>query len=120
MYTSQHYLWITLRFINKNDLVELLEDKVNCVQFLCDEGLLNTDKLCSECDSPMNLEKLPDKKIPYFVCARRHKRMRISCAKGTWFENTKMSALQVMEMTHCFTTENSYKQTDVEASVGRH
>jgi hypothetical protein len=28
------------RFINKNDLVELLEDEENCVQFLCDKGLL--------------------------------------------------------------------------------
>jgi hypothetical protein len=44
------------RFMNKNDLVELLEDEENCVQFLCDEGLLNTQKLCSECDSPMNLK----------------------------------------------------------------
>ena len=29
-----------------------------------------------------------------------------------------MSSLQVMLMTHCFTTENSYKQTVVEESVG--
>ena len=43
---------------------------------------------------------------------------RIRCAKGTWFENTKMSPLHVMLMTHCFTTENSYKQTAIDASVG--
>ena len=60
------------RFINKNDLVELLEDEVNCVQFLCDEGLLNTEKLCSACDSPMNLkkkEKLPDKNC-HILCVQ--------------------------------------------------
>ena len=57
------------RFINKNDLVEHLEDKVNCVQFLCDEGLLNTEKLCSECDSPMNLKKTSGQQIAIFcVC----------------------------------------------------
>ena len=104
------------RFINKNDLVEFLEDEENCVQFLCDEGLLNTQKLCSECDSPMNLNKIAERKLPYFVCERRHKRIRISCAKGTWFENTKMSPLQVMLITHCFTTENSFKQTVIDAS----
>ena len=55
---------------------------------------------------------------PDFVCERRHKRIRISCAKVTWFENTKMSPLQVMLITHCFTTENSYKQTVIDVSVG--
>ena len=101
------------RFINN---IELLEDEVNCIQFLCDEGLLNTQKLCCECDSPMDLKKIADRKLSYFVCERRHKRIRISCAKGTWFENMKMSPLQVMLMTHCF--ENSYKQTVINASVG--
>ena len=43
---------------------------------------------------------------------------RIRCAKGTWFENTKMCPLQVILMTHCFTTENSYKQTVIDTSVG--
>ena len=99
------------RFINKNDLEELLEDEVNRVQFLCDKGLLNTQKLCSVCDSPINLKNIAEKKLPYFVCERRHKKLRISCAKGTWIENTKTSPLQVILMTHCFTTENSYKQT---------
>ena len=94
------------RFFNDLvELVELLEDEVNCVQFLCDEGLLNTEKLCSECNSPMILKKLPDKRLSYFVCARRHKRIRISCAKGTWFENTKMSPLQVMLMTQFYNRE---------------
>ena len=101
--TSQRYLCIIFsmaRFINKNDLVELLEDEVFVRR--------RTVKLCSECDSPMNLKKnLRTKKLPYFVCARRHKSIRRSWAKGTWFENTKMSSLQVMLMTHCFTTENS-------------
>ena len=71
------------RFINKIELVELLEDEVNCIQFLCNEGLLNTQKLCSECDSPITLKKIADRKLPYFVCERRHIRIRISCAKGT-------------------------------------
>ena len=101
--TSQlYYLCIIFsmaRLINKRDLVEFLEDKVNCIQFLCDEGLLNTQKLCSECDSVVNLKKITDRILPYFVCERRHKRIRISCAKGTWYENTKMSPLQVMLMT---------------------
>ena len=91
------------RFNNKNDE---LEDEVNCIKFLCDEGLLNTQKLCSECDSAMNLRKLPDRKLSYFVCERLHKRIRISCAESTWFENTKMSHLQVMLMTHCFTANS--------------
>ena len=29
-----------------------------------------------------------------------------------------MSPLQVMLMTHCYTTENSYKQTVIDASMG--
>ena len=52
------------------------------------------------------------------MCERRHKRIKISCEKGTWFENMKMCPLKVMLMTHCFTTENSYKQTVIDASVG--
>jgi hypothetical protein len=66
----------------------------------------------------MNLKKVADKKLPYFECERWHKKIRITCAKGTWFENTKMSPIQVMSLTHCFTAENSYKQTVLEASVG--
>ena len=72
------------RFINKSDIKELLEDELNCIRFLCDEGLLNTQKLCSEYDSPMNLNKLS-----YFVRERRHKRIRTSCAKDTWFEKNE-------------------------------
>ena len=67
--TSQQYLWIifsTARFINKNDL----EDKVNCVEFLCDEGLFNTEKLCSECNSPMNLKKTSGQKNCHILCVQ--------------------------------------------------
>ena len=53
-----------VRFINKIELVELLVDEVNCIQFLCNEGLLNTQKLCSECDSPITLKKIADRKLP--------------------------------------------------------
>ena len=84
------------RLINKNDLVELLGDEVNCIQYLCDQRLLNTQKLCSRFDSPMKLKNIADRKLSYFVCERRHERIRISCPKDTWFENMKMSPLQVM------------------------
>ena len=39
------------RFISKADLIQLLGDEELCVQFLIDEGLLNTRKLCSEYDA---------------------------------------------------------------------
>jgi hypothetical protein len=51
-------IFSTARFINKSDLLELLGDELNFIQFLCNEGLLSTQKLCSECDLPMNLKKL--------------------------------------------------------------
>jgi hypothetical protein len=58
------------RFINKNDLLELFEDKVNCNQFLCDEALFNTEKLRSDCDSPMNLKKTSGQKNCHILCVQ--------------------------------------------------
>ena len=39
------------RFIRKTDLIQLFGDEEFCISFLLDEGLLNTRKLCSECDA---------------------------------------------------------------------
>ena len=33
---------------------------------MCDEGLFNTEKLCSECNAPMNLKKTSGQKIAIF------------------------------------------------------
>ena len=38
-------------FISKTDLIQLFGDEEFCISFLLDEGLLNTRKLCSECDA---------------------------------------------------------------------
>ena len=106
------------RYVSKADLVYLLGDEETCLQFLFDEGLLNARKLCSECNAPMTLKKRADRRFPYFTCGRGHEKLRIACTKGTWFENARMSPLQIMLLTHCFSTDNSYKQTEIEASVG--
>ena len=58
------------RFINKNDLLELLGDEVNCIQFLCDEGQLNTEKLCSDCDTPMKLKKKLRTENCHILCVK--------------------------------------------------
>ena len=78
------------RCINNTDLVQLLRDKVTCIQYLCDDGLLNTKKLGSECNAPMDLKKHADRKLSHFVCGKGHKKIRIACMKSTWFENTKI------------------------------
>ena len=36
--------------MSKADLIQLVGDAEICIQFLLDEGLLNTMKFCSECD----------------------------------------------------------------------
>ena len=43
----------------------------------------------------------------YFVCVWEHNRIRISCTKSTWFENSRMSPFQIILLTHFFSVENS-------------
>jgi hypothetical protein len=105
------------RFISKFELAQLMGDEENCIQLLFDEGLLNTRMLCSECDVPMQLRPRLGSKYPHFECAMGHERIRISCSSGTWFENSKVSPVQILLLMHCFASNNSYKQTVIETSV---
>ena len=84
------------RFISKFDLTLLIADEEKCIQFLFDEGLLNTKMIYSECGAPMHLRHRMNRRFPYFECGTGHKRLRMSCLEGTWFEQLKISPLQIL------------------------
>jgi hypothetical protein len=104
-------------FVNVLDLMPIITEESACIQFLSDEGLLHTTVRCSECYDHLSPHHHSNKIYPVFACQRGHKRI-ISCTKGTWFENLKISPAQILLLTYSIAHKLSCKQTAAQYSLG--
>ena len=66
----------------------------------------------------MSIQKCRDRTFPRLQCKQGHAKVTVPCANGTWFVKTKLSPIQVMLLTHCFSVNSTYKQTINETSLG--
>ena len=98
------------RVICVPNLTPFIADESECIQFLFDEGF-HTKMRCRQCNALLSPRVYKNKTFPLFKCERGHNRIKVSCAKGTWFENTKIPPAQVLLLTHCFAHKYSYAQT---------
>ncbi|XP_036339449.1 uncharacterized protein LOC118748851 [Rhagoletis pomonella] len=74
-----------------------------CVKFAEDHHLIKRSRLCSGHRSPMTLSKGGHSVLGAFECHKRTCRgKRISRAKGTWFENAKISLPHIFYLMYCY------------------
>ena len=88
-----------------DDLINILHDKDELIQWLMRDGLLAKSRVCSICGDDMKLESCDDRSDGFkWECRRRlngkrHK-VEMSIRAGSWFEQSKMTLEEILKYTY--------------------
>ena len=108
--------WNLYRLINN-----VLKDRVTCIEWLMEQGLLPKSRNCPKCKKSMKVDIVKSRQgMGRFRCQRRHASgnpIELQISKGTWFEEIKINSMKAVLMIYAFTTVKRNKTRPLDGRV---
>ncbi|XP_036341746.1 uncharacterized protein LOC118751086 [Rhagoletis pomonella] len=106
-------MWASYKVRDKLRTVE------QCIAFSEQNGLMLRTKLCTTHRTPMAIYGMGSADLGSFRCRKGPCRTKssVSRAKGTWFENAKISLPHIFYMMHCYSGHYTQSQVKLENYV---